>query len=157
MQKVAVVTGAGTGIGKSAALALLEDGYCVGLVGRRRELLEKTADDSGARDRTLVLAADITQPANVKEWQGVSDKNSNESKLGTSEDAIDEQINAQHREEITDHRRQPYGRHHIRSPHPARRANEPGNQRPFAVITPVQVSRPIPVVGFIAGQAEFGR
>ncbi len=67
MQKVAIVTGAGTGIGKSAALALLKDGYCVGLVGRRRELLEKTAQDSDARDRTLVLATDITQPANVKD------------------------------------------------------------------------------------------
>jgi NAD(P)-dependent dehydrogenase (short-subunit alcohol dehydrogenase family) len=67
MQKVALVTGAGTGIGKSAALALLKDGYCVGLVGRRRELLEKTAEDSGAKERTLVLACDITQPANIKD------------------------------------------------------------------------------------------
>ena len=67
MQKVALITGAGTGIGKSAALALLKDGYCVGLVGRRRELLEKTAADSGTPDRTLVLATDITNPANVKD------------------------------------------------------------------------------------------
>ena len=67
MQKVALVTGAGTGIGKSASLALLGDGYCVGLVGRRRELLEKTAADSGAGDRALVLASDITNPANVKD------------------------------------------------------------------------------------------
>jgi NAD(P)-dependent dehydrogenase (short-subunit alcohol dehydrogenase family) len=67
MQKVALITGAGTGIGKSAALALLKDGYCVGLVGRRRELLEKTAADSGAAERTLVLASDITNPANVKD------------------------------------------------------------------------------------------
>ncbi|MGE5638781.1 MAG: SDR family oxidoreductase [Clostridia bacterium] len=67
MQKVALVTGAGTGIGKSASLALLKDGYCVGLVGRRRELLEKTADESGAKDRALVLASDITNPANVKD------------------------------------------------------------------------------------------
>ena len=67
MQKVAVVTGAGTGIGKSAALALLKDGYCVGLVGRRRELLDKTAADSAAGERALVLASDITQPSNVKD------------------------------------------------------------------------------------------
>ncbi len=65
--RVAVVTGAGTGIGKSAALALLKDGYCVGLVGRRKELLEKTAADSGAKDRALVLPGDITQPATVKD------------------------------------------------------------------------------------------
>ena len=64
-KKVALVTGAGTGIGKSAALALLKDGYCVGLVGRRREMLEKTAAESGAKDRALVLAGDITKPAEV--------------------------------------------------------------------------------------------
>ncbi len=66
MQKVALVTGAGTGIGKSAALALLRDGYGVSLVGRRKELLEKTAADSGAKDRALVLAADITKLEDVK-------------------------------------------------------------------------------------------
>jgi NAD(P)-dependent dehydrogenase (short-subunit alcohol dehydrogenase family) len=64
--RVAIVTGAGTGIGKSAALALLKDGYHVALVGRRKELLDKTAADSGARDRALVLPADITKPENVK-------------------------------------------------------------------------------------------
>jgi NAD(P)-dependent dehydrogenase (short-subunit alcohol dehydrogenase family) len=64
--RVAVVTGAGTGIGKSAALALLKDGYSVALVGRRTELLEKSAADSGARERALVLSADITQPDAVK-------------------------------------------------------------------------------------------
>src|SRR5436189_3730460 len=63
--KVAIVTGAGTGIGKSAALALLKDGYHVALVGRRKELLEKAAADSGAKDRALVLPADITKPENV--------------------------------------------------------------------------------------------
>jgi NAD(P)-dependent dehydrogenase (short-subunit alcohol dehydrogenase family) len=67
MLRVALVTGAGTGIGKSAALALLKDGYGVALVGRRKELLEKTAADSGAKDRCLVLAADLSQPAAVKE------------------------------------------------------------------------------------------
>jgi NAD(P)-dependent dehydrogenase (short-subunit alcohol dehydrogenase family) len=66
MQKVALVTGAGTGIGKAAALALLKDGFAVGLVGRRKELLEKAAADSGAMERALVLPADLTQPATVK-------------------------------------------------------------------------------------------
>jgi NAD(P)-dependent dehydrogenase (short-subunit alcohol dehydrogenase family) len=65
-KRVALVTGAGTGIGKSAALALLKDGYHVGLVGRRGELLEKAAVESGAKDRALVLPADITKPENVK-------------------------------------------------------------------------------------------
>jgi len=63
--RVALVTGAGTGIGKSAALALLKDGYHVALVGRRKELLEKAAADSGAKDRALVLPADITKAENV--------------------------------------------------------------------------------------------
>jgi len=64
-KRVAIVTGAGTGIGKSAALALLRDGYHVALVGRRKEMLDRTAAESGARDRTLVLPADITKPENV--------------------------------------------------------------------------------------------
>jgi NAD(P)-dependent dehydrogenase (short-subunit alcohol dehydrogenase family) len=66
-KRVAFVTGAGTGIGKSAALALLGDGYHVALVGRRKELLDKTAADSGAKDRAMVLPGDITRPEAVKE------------------------------------------------------------------------------------------
>src|SRR4051812_211614 len=66
-RKVALVTGAGTGIGKSAAHALLKDGYHVALVGRRKELLEKTAADSGAKDRAMVSPGDITKPEVVKD------------------------------------------------------------------------------------------
>ena len=61
--KVALVTGAGTGIGKAAALAMLKDGYRVALVGRRKELLEKTA--SGF-DNAMVLPGDITKQEVVK-------------------------------------------------------------------------------------------
>lgn len=64
-KRVALVTGAGTGIGKSAALALLKDGYHVALVGRRKELLEKAAAESGAKERALVLPADITREDQV--------------------------------------------------------------------------------------------
>jgi NAD(P)-dependent dehydrogenase (short-subunit alcohol dehydrogenase family) len=65
--RVAIVTGAGTGIGKSAALALLKDGYHVGLVGRRKELLDKTVQDAGLpAANTLVLPADIGKPESVK-------------------------------------------------------------------------------------------
>lgn len=65
-RRVALVTGAGSGIGKSAALALLKDGYHVGLVGRRKDKLEQTAAESAAGDRALVLAADITKDADVE-------------------------------------------------------------------------------------------
>ena len=47
-RKVAVITGAGSGIGRAAAQALLRAGYSVVLAGRRREPLELTAKDSGA-------------------------------------------------------------------------------------------------------------
>ena len=65
-QKVAVVTGAGTGIGKAAALALLKEGYSVVLTGRRKELLDKAVADSGAGDRALAIAADVGVPDSVK-------------------------------------------------------------------------------------------
>jgi len=65
-KRVALVTGAGTGIGKSAALALLKDGYHVALVGRRADMLEKTAAESGAKERALVCPGDITRPEVVK-------------------------------------------------------------------------------------------
>ncbi|MGH8726512.1 MAG: SDR family oxidoreductase [Burkholderiales bacterium] len=65
-KRVALVTGASAGIGKSAALALLKDGYHVALVARRKDLLEMVAAESGAKDRALVLPADITRDAEVK-------------------------------------------------------------------------------------------
>jgi NAD(P)-dependent dehydrogenase (short-subunit alcohol dehydrogenase family) len=60
-EKTAIVTGAGSGIGRAAALALLDAGWKVGLVGRRKEPLEKTAADSGAAARARVLPADVTK------------------------------------------------------------------------------------------------
>ena len=65
--KVALVTGAGTGIGRNTALRLLEEGYSVVLAGRRIELLEKTkrgAGDSGLR--TLVVPTDVGSPESVR-------------------------------------------------------------------------------------------
>jgi NAD(P)-dependent dehydrogenase (short-subunit alcohol dehydrogenase family) len=64
--RVAIVTGAGTGIGKAASLALLKEGYGVALAGRRRELLEQTAAESGAGKRALVVPTDVADPAAVR-------------------------------------------------------------------------------------------
>ena len=67
LNKVALVTGAGSGIGKTAALALLKDGYRVVLAGRRREPLEQTAKDAGsAGAQALVVPADVSLPDSVQ-------------------------------------------------------------------------------------------
>ena len=64
--KIAVVTGAGSGIGRAVALALLRDGYKVALAGRRREALDETvaaAGDTGAN--ALPVPTDVSNPASV--------------------------------------------------------------------------------------------
>ena len=63
--KVAVVTGAGSGIGKAVALALLREGYRVVLAGRRIEPLDEVAIESGS-DRALAVVADVSQPDAVR-------------------------------------------------------------------------------------------
>ena len=63
--KVAVVTGAGSGIGRAAALALLEAGYCVALAGRRKDALEETAALGEVPERALVVPTDVTRPDQV--------------------------------------------------------------------------------------------
>ena len=55
MAKVAVITGAGSGVGKATALAFLKDGWNVALAGRRKDALEKTAQESGAAERALCV------------------------------------------------------------------------------------------------------
>jgi NAD(P)-dependent dehydrogenase (short-subunit alcohol dehydrogenase family) len=65
--KVAVVTGAGSGIGKQVALALLGEGYAVALAGRRKDALESTARaGKSASGRSLVVPTDVSDPAAVK-------------------------------------------------------------------------------------------
>jgi NAD(P)-dependent dehydrogenase (short-subunit alcohol dehydrogenase family) len=64
--RIAVVTGAGTGIGKRTALALLQEGYGVVLAGRRVEPLESTATAAPVGSRTLAVPTDITDPASVR-------------------------------------------------------------------------------------------
>jgi NAD(P)-dependent dehydrogenase (short-subunit alcohol dehydrogenase family) len=63
--KVAIVTGGNAGIGKAAALALLADGWRVAIAGRRREVLEQVAAESGAGDRILAVTCDVTDPVSV--------------------------------------------------------------------------------------------
>ncbi len=65
--QVAVITGAGTGIGKSSALALLAEGCSVVLAGRRVEPLERTIAEAGeAGSRMLAVPTDVGDPAAVK-------------------------------------------------------------------------------------------
>lgn len=64
--KVAIVTGAGTGIGKAAALALLKDGYRVVLAGRRPEPLAEVMALGAAPERSLAVPTDVSDPASVK-------------------------------------------------------------------------------------------
>jgi NAD(P)-dependent dehydrogenase (short-subunit alcohol dehydrogenase family) len=64
--KVAIVTGAGTGVGRAVSLGLLGAGYAVVLAGRRREPLEETAALAGAASsRAHVVPTDVTDPASV--------------------------------------------------------------------------------------------
>jgi NAD(P)-dependent dehydrogenase (short-subunit alcohol dehydrogenase family) len=74
--KIAVITGAGSGIGRASALALIKEGFSVVLAGRRREMLEETANEAaplitfdsfgrGAPPRTLVVPTDVSDPASI--------------------------------------------------------------------------------------------
>ena len=63
-----MVTGAGSGIGKHAAIALAQNGYDVVFAGRRRENLEAAAREANRdRSQTLVVPTDITEPTSVRE------------------------------------------------------------------------------------------
>src|SRR5579862_1779292 len=63
--KVAVVTGAGTGIGKAAALALMKEGYNVAFAGRRAEPLEKAIAESGKPGNAIAMPTDVGDPKSV--------------------------------------------------------------------------------------------
>jgi NAD(P)-dependent dehydrogenase (short-subunit alcohol dehydrogenase family) len=65
--KIAIVTGAGTGIGKASALALMKDGWSVVFAGRRKEMLEAAANEGKATGgKTLVVPTDVSNPESIK-------------------------------------------------------------------------------------------
>src|SRR5262245_31903029 len=64
-QKVALVTGAGTGIGKAVALALAKDGFAVVLAGRRADKLQETKKEAG-NAKTLSVPTDVSDPESIK-------------------------------------------------------------------------------------------
>jgi NAD(P)-dependent dehydrogenase (short-subunit alcohol dehydrogenase family) len=66
-KKVALVTGAGTGVGRVAALALMKEGYAVVLAGRRIEMLEAVAAEGAQTPgESLTVSADVGNPAAIK-------------------------------------------------------------------------------------------
>jgi NAD(P)-dependent dehydrogenase (short-subunit alcohol dehydrogenase family) len=66
-QKVAVVTGAGTGIGKAVSLALMQDGYAVVLAGRRQDKLEETASEGKTNSgQSLVVPIDVSEADSIR-------------------------------------------------------------------------------------------
>ena len=95
--KVAIVTGAGSGIGKRTAIALAREGYAVALAGRRAELLEQTANEFADRETALVVPTDVTNPESVRnlfdqtvESFGRLDVLFNNAGMGTKATPIDE-------------------------------------------------------------------
>jgi NAD(P)-dependent dehydrogenase (short-subunit alcohol dehydrogenase family) len=65
MGKIALVTGAGTGIGRGVAVGLARAGYSIVLAGRRREPLEETASTASGSGTALVVPTDVGDPAAV--------------------------------------------------------------------------------------------
>src|SRR5271168_2154416 len=66
-RKTAIVTGAGSGIGRATALALLEEGYSVVLAGRRPEALAGTVAQAGINGHlALAIPTDVTDPESVR-------------------------------------------------------------------------------------------
>ncbi len=70
MPKTAVVTGAGSGVGRAAAIRLVKEGWSVALIGRREEALRETAALTNDANRTFVVPCDVADPAAVLAMAG---------------------------------------------------------------------------------------
>ncbi len=66
MAPVALITGAGSGVGQACALALSREGYSAVLAGRRPEALQETVDKAGSGAEMLAVPTDVADPAEVK-------------------------------------------------------------------------------------------
>jgi NAD(P)-dependent dehydrogenase (short-subunit alcohol dehydrogenase family) len=97
-EKIAIVTGAGTGVGRAATLALMREGYTVVLAGRRKDMLEAVAKEGAQTPGTaLAMQTDVGDPASikalfakVKETYGRLDLLFNNAGIGTPATPIDE-------------------------------------------------------------------
>ncbi|HUI15787.1 MAG TPA: SDR family oxidoreductase [Xanthobacteraceae bacterium] len=66
-RKIALVTGAGTGVGRAVTLALMKEGYAVVLAGRRKDLLEAVAKEGAQTPgEALTVPTDVADPASIK-------------------------------------------------------------------------------------------
>ena len=95
-QKIALVTGAGSGVGRASAVALMQAGWTVALLGRRADSLEATAA-AGKAGQSMVLPTDVSQPAEVdaafaavEQQHGRLDLLFNNAGMGTPAKPIDE-------------------------------------------------------------------
>ena len=70
MPKIAVVTGAGSGVGRASAIRLVKEGWSVALVGRREDALAETASLTIDAQRTFVVPCDVADPAAVLKMAG---------------------------------------------------------------------------------------
>ena len=66
-QKIALVTGAGSGVGRASALALAAEGYTVVITGRRVEKLEQTVQAAGPGETIVAIGCDVSEPGSVAE------------------------------------------------------------------------------------------
>ncbi|HXO68375.1 MAG TPA: SDR family oxidoreductase, partial [Bradyrhizobium sp.] len=64
-EKIAIVTGAGTGVGRAASLALMNAGFTVVLAGRRIEMLEETQKLGDNIGKSLPVVADVSKPESI--------------------------------------------------------------------------------------------